>query len=98
VERRALRDLETDVAALGIARRRRGRRRHTRLLPVLAALAILAAAAVAAAGVTGTVFALSSCSLSKLRPIPLGQNSFVYAGDGTLLGACRRRRTASRCS
>jgi penicillin-binding protein 1A len=87
VERRALRDLETDVAALGIARRRRGRRRHTRLLPVLAALAILAAAAVAAAGVTGTVFALSSCSLSKLRPIPLGQNSFVYAGDGTLLGA-----------
>jgi penicillin-binding protein 1A len=86
VERRALRDLETDVAALGIARRRR-RHGTPKLLFVLPAVAILVVAAVAAAGVTGTMFALSSCSLSKLRPIALGQNSFVYAGDGTLLGA-----------
>jgi len=87
VERRALRDLETDVVALGISRRRSRRRRGPRLLIALAALTILAVVAIAATGVTGTVFALSNCSLSKLRPISLGQNSFVYAGDGTLLGA-----------
>jgi penicillin-binding protein 1A len=86
VERRALRDLETDVAALGIARRR-SRRGGPPILRLIAALAILAAAAVAAAAVTGTVVALSDCSLSKLRPIALGENSFIYAGDGTLLGA-----------
>jgi penicillin-binding protein 1A len=86
VERRALRDLQTDAAALGIARRRR-RRGRPRLLRLIIALAILASAAVAAAAVTGTVAALTDCSLSKLRPIPLGENSFIYAGDGTLLGA-----------
>jgi penicillin-binding protein 1A len=82
-----MRDLETDVAALGISRRRSRRRRGPRLLIALAMLAVLGAVALTAAGVTGTVFALSNCSLSKLRPISLGQNSFVYAGDGTLLGA-----------
>ena len=87
MERRASRDLETDAAALGIARRRARRRGRTRLLPFLALFAILAGVAVAAAGVTGTIFALSDCSLSKLRPIALGENSFIYAGDGTLLGA-----------
>jgi penicillin-binding protein 1A len=29
----------------------------------------------------------SSCSLSSLRPVTIGQNSFVYAADGTLLGS-----------
>jgi len=29
----------------------------------------------------------STCDLSELRPITLGQNSFVYAGNGSLLGA-----------
>src|SRR5438046_1687078 len=66
-------------------RRRRGGPRH--LLRAAIALGVLAVAAVAAAGVTGTFVFLSSCSLSKLRPISLGQNSFVYAGDGSLLGA-----------
>jgi penicillin-binding protein 1A len=87
VERRAKRDLETDVAALGISRRRSRRRRGPRLLIALAMLTVLAVVALTAAGITGTVFALSNCSLGKLRPIALGQNSFVYAGDGTLLGA-----------
>jgi penicillin-binding protein 1A len=57
------------------------------VLVALAAVTVLVVVAVAATGVTGTVFALSNCSLSKLRPIALGENSFVYAGDGTLLGA-----------
>src|SRR5438477_12453621 len=87
VDRRTVRDLAMDVAALGIARRRRRRGGPRHLLRAAIAPGVLAVAAVAAAGVTGTFVFLSSCSLSKLRPISLGQNSFVYAGDGSLLGA-----------
>ena len=70
-----------------MARRRRRRRGPTRLLWAGVAVLALIAAAIAAAGVTGTIFVFSNCSLSKLRPISLGQNSFVYARDGSLLGA-----------
>src|SRR6185437_7290831 len=88
VERRTARDLGLDAAALGMARRRRRRRRGPRQLVRLGiALGVLLVAAVAAAGVTGTMAVFSSCSLNKLRPISFGQNSFVYAGDGTMLGA-----------
>jgi penicillin-binding protein 1A len=87
VERRTARDLELDAAALGMARRRRHRRRGPRWLGIAVVLGILLVAAAAAAGVTGTMAVFSSCSLSKLRPISFGQNSFVYAGDGTMLGA-----------
>jgi len=76
-----------DAAALGMARRRRRRGGPKHLLRLGVALAVLLLAAVAAAGVTGTMAVFSSCSLSKLRPIGLGQNSFVYAGDGSMLGA-----------
>jgi penicillin-binding protein 1A len=41
---------------------------------------------IAAAGIAGSVI-LSDCSLSKLRPVALGQNSFLYAADGSLLGS-----------
>jgi penicillin-binding protein 1A len=87
VDRRTARDLELAVAALGMARRRRHRGGPRHLLRIGIALAALLVAAIAAAGVTGTMAVFSSCSLSKLRPIGLGQNSFVYAGDGSLLGA-----------
>src|SRR5262249_55560142 len=82
-----MRDLETDVAALGISRRRSRRRRGPRLLIALAMLAVLAVVTLTAAGITGTVFALSNCSLSKLRPIALGKTWCVYAGDGAPRGA-----------
>jgi len=35
---------------------------------------------------TGTAFTMS-CDLSALRPVEIGQNSFVYAADGSLLGS-----------
>ena len=38
------------------------------------------------AGVAGTIV-LSDCSLGKLRPISLGENSFLYSADGALLGS-----------
>ncbi|MGL6278530.1 MAG: transglycosylase domain-containing protein [Gaiella sp.] len=57
-------------------------------------MVVLGAIAVAAALATaGTVFALgSSCDLDALRPTRIGQNTFVYASDGSLLGAIPAER------
>ncbi len=38
-------------------------------------------------GVTGGGIVFTNCSLSSLRPAAMGQNSFVYAADGSLLGS-----------
>jgi len=75
------------------ARRQRGRR--TTLLVVFVALpvAVLVAAAVAGSAVFG-----SACDLNSLRPVAVGQNSFVYASDGSELGvipAVRNRTPVS---
>ncbi len=68
------------------ARRRRRARRRRSLLPVVAVLAGLGA--LAAVGSATAVYTFSaSCDLSSLRPVAIGQNSFVYAADGSLLGA-----------
>jgi penicillin-binding protein 1A len=68
-------------------RRRRAQRAKRRAL-VLAALSVLAAlvAAMAAGTLTGASKALE-CDLSSLRPVTIGQNSFIYAADGSLLGS-----------
>ena len=34
----------------------------------------------------------NSCSLTSLRPVSIGQNSFVYAADGSLLGSIPAER------
>ncbi len=46
----------------------------------------------AAIGFGGTAAFRASCSLSSLRPVAIGQNSFVYAADGSLLGAIPAER------
>jgi penicillin-binding protein 1A len=79
-------------------RRRRQRRQRERtaarrfilmaaLVVVLGGLAALAAAAFTAASAFK-----SSCDLSSLKPVAIGQNSFVYAADGSLLGAIPAER------
>ena len=72
------------------ARRRRGRR--TVLLAVFVALPALV---LGIAAVGGTVAFGSACNLDTLRPVAVGENSFVYAADGSLLGAipAERNRT-----
>jgi penicillin-binding protein 1A len=57
-------------------------------------LLVLAALGVAAAiGGGAAVFAYgSSCDLSSLRSIRIGQNSFLYAADGSLLGSIPAER------
>ncbi|HSC91126.1 MAG TPA: PBP1A family penicillin-binding protein [Gaiellaceae bacterium] len=71
-------------------RRRRARRRaraarkrrYLLLGIVLAAVGI----AITTAAVGGAAAIGSNCDLASLRPVSIGQNSFVYAADGSLLG------------
>ncbi|CAN5204685.1 penicillin-binding protein 1A [soil metagenome] len=72
-------------------RRHHAARRRLVLLTIgLGAAAILAA--LTAAAFTGASAFRNSCSLELLRPVTLGQNSFVYAADGTPLGAIPAER------
>jgi penicillin-binding protein 1A len=67
-------------------RERRTRSRHRFAIGLVAAVVLVLVAMLAAAAVTGRAVLFGSCSLDSLRPIPLGQNSFVYASNGSLLG------------
>jgi penicillin-binding protein 1A len=74
----------------GPARRRRVRNRryrHHRGRWILLGLLVLIPAAIAVAGLTTAAAFQSSCTLKSLRAVTIGQNSFVYAADGSLLGA-----------
>ena len=51
------------------------------------AIVVVLLAGVAAAGITGAASIGSRCDLDSLRPVEIGQNSFVYAADGSLLGS-----------
>ncbi|HET7043328.1 MAG TPA: biosynthetic peptidoglycan transglycosylase, partial [Gaiellaceae bacterium] len=63
--------------------RRKRRKRATLLLALAAAIVVVVVLSVG----LGAGAALSSgCSLDSLRPVEIGQNSFVYAADGSLLG------------
>jgi penicillin-binding protein 1A len=79
-------------------RRRRQRRRRdrvvTRRFAILTTLAVLlgGTAAVVAAAFTSASGVLNNCDLSTLKPVSIGQNSFVYAADGSLLGAIPAER------
>jgi penicillin-binding protein 1A len=73
------------LIALRRARRRRAPRRRVALVIVLVAAGILAAT-LAGAAFTGRALVFGSCDLNALRPITLGENSFLYASDGSLLG------------
>ncbi len=80
---------DDDLATLLLLRRlreRRTRSRHRFALGLVAAVALVLVAALAAAAVTGRAVLFESCSLDALRPIPLGQNSFLYTSNGSLLG------------
>jgi penicillin-binding protein 1A len=74
----------------GLARRRRARNRryrHHRGRWILLALLVFVPGAIAVAGLTTAAAFQSSCTLKSLRAVTIGQNSFVYAADGSLLGS-----------
>jgi penicillin-binding protein 1A len=67
--------------------RRRARARHRRRFALAAAALVVALGLVAAGGITGAAALGPRCDLDRLRPVEIGQNSFVYAADGSLLGS-----------
>jgi penicillin-binding protein 1A len=77
-----------------LPRRRRRLARRGRGHPLLVVVLILTgtvAAVVVGAG-AGVYRFGSSCDLSALHEVKIGQNSFVYAADGSLLGAIPAER------
>jgi penicillin-binding protein 1A len=81
-------------AADNRARRRRRNRRHRDrvqsrrfVLVTILALVLTTGGVLAAAAFTGAQAFLNSCSLASLKPVSIGENSFVYAADGSLLGS-----------
>src|SRR5919108_2310842 len=79
-------------------RRRRQRRRHDRVLArrfgilLGLALALGGIAAVGVAAFTSANGVLNNCDLASLKPVTIGQNPFVYAADGSILGAIPAER------
>ncbi|PWU24996.1 MAG: glycosyl transferase, partial [Candidatus Rokuibacteriota bacterium] len=72
----------------GIRRRRLKRKARRRRTGAIVGVVVIAVAVVlVGGGFTATRAFRSSCSLSSLKPVSIGQNSFLYAADGTLLGA-----------
>jgi penicillin-binding protein 1A len=85
---------ELAVLLDGRRRRRRSRirRRRRRVALVVAAFAIAVPLGLAVAGFTSAEAFLGSCSLASLKPIEIGQTSFLYAADGSLLGSIPAQR------
>jgi penicillin-binding protein 1A len=80
---------EPDPLLANIRRRRRERvRRHRkRVAHFVVGTGIAVVLVLVVSGFTGAAVWMSSCDLNSLRPVDVGQNSFVYAADGSLLGS-----------
>src|SRR5262245_3373253 len=66
-------------------RRRLSKRRRAGL--VAPAVGVCAIVGLATVGFGGAIAYDKGCSLSSLRPFSVGQNTFVYAADGSRLGS-----------
>jgi len=71
------------------AHRRKHRRRFGLALGTLGVAFLLI---LVAGGFGGVAAFQSSCDLNSLRPVGIGQNSFVYAADGSVLGSIPAER------
>src|SRR5690242_14884533 len=82
---------ELELAVLRARRARANRRkrasRRRRVGAIFAVLGVIVAIIFVAAGFGGAVAYHEGCSLSALHPYQLGQNTFVYAADGSRLGS-----------
>jgi penicillin-binding protein 1A len=68
-------------------RRARSKARHKRVTRIVLVLLIGLLLVLVGGGFTGAAVWMSSCDLKTLRPVQVGQNSFIFAADGSLLGA-----------
>src|SRR3954466_6520113 len=86
-------DLDFILGHRGRKRKRADRiRRRRRAGLILGGLAVVIAIAVLTAGFTAGAALTQGCDLNTLRPVEIGQNSFVYARDGSLLGSIPAER------
>jgi penicillin-binding protein 1A len=86
--RRRGRRPEEDAYRLRTRRqRRRTRAKQRRRVALLAGIVVALLVLAAAGGITGAATLGPRCDLDRLRPVEIGQNSFVYAADGSLLGS-----------
>ncbi len=86
-------ELDLLLAHRGRKKKRSSRiRRRRRSGLVLGTIAIGFAAVAATIGLGAGVALSAGCNLSSLRPVEIGQNSFVYAADGSLLGSIPAER------
>jgi penicillin-binding protein 1A len=85
-----------DAAARAIRKRRRRRaeraKHRRRLALVLGVFIVGATALLVVGGFTAAGLVSSKCDLSSLRRIAIGQNTFVYAADGSSLGSIPAER------
>src|SRR5688572_11528501 len=80
--------LEPELLRTRGRHQRRARRRRRRRGALVGLAVVAAVLAVAGIGGGAAVFAYgSSCDLDSLQSIDIGQNTFVYAADGSLLGS-----------
>ncbi|HET8751561.1 MAG TPA: transglycosylase domain-containing protein [Gaiellaceae bacterium] len=79
-------ELERLLAARHGRLRRRHRKRRSILLFLVLLFAAVVALVLATVAFTGRQILLSTCSLSDLRPLSRGENSFLYTSNGRLLG------------
>jgi penicillin-binding protein 1A len=68
-------------------RRHRTRARHRRFARLVVGGLLGGLLFLVAASFTGAAVWMSSCSLNSLKPVEVGENSFIYAADGSLLGS-----------
>jgi penicillin-binding protein 1A len=70
-------------------KRRRGRTkaRHKRFARLVLGSILGGVIFLVATSFTGAAIWMSSCDLNSLKPVEVGENSFIYAADGSLLGS-----------
>ena len=61
--------------------------KRRRKVAILVSIIVVLLGLAAAGGITGAATVGPRCDLDRLRPVEIGENSFVYAADGSLLGS-----------
>ncbi len=86
-------DLDFILRHRGRKKKRADRiRRRRRAGVILGVLAVVVIIAVLSAGLGAGAALSQSCNLNTLRPVEIGQNSFVFARDGSVLGSIPAER------
>jgi penicillin-binding protein 1A len=86
-------DLDFILRHRGRKKKRADRvRRRRRAGVILGVLAVVVIIGVLSAGLGAGAALSQSCNLNTLRPVEIGQNSFVFARDGSVLGSIPAER------